>query len=47
MWAYAGECWPEMTWLETLEAQEDNNLSFEQANTLIDKYGEIRTVFSV
>jgi ABC-type sugar transport system substrate-binding protein len=40
MWAYAGECWPDMTWLETLEAQEDNNLSFEQANTLIDKYGE-------
>jgi ABC-type sugar transport system substrate-binding protein len=29
-----------MTWLETLEAQEDYNLSFEQANTLIDKYGD-------
>ncbi len=40
MWAYAGQCYPDMTWLETLEAQEDNNLSFEQANTLIDKYGE-------
>ncbi len=39
MWAYANECYPEMTWLETLEAQEDYNLSFEQANTLIDKYG--------
>lgn len=40
MWAYSNECYPEMEWLETLEAQEDNNLSFEQANTLIDKYGE-------
>ena len=40
MWAYTNQCYPEMTWLETLEAQEDNNLSFEQANTLIDKYGE-------
>jgi len=39
MWAYANQCYPEMTWLETLEAQEDYNLSFEQANTLIDKYG--------
>ncbi|MEW6579051.1 MAG: substrate-binding domain-containing protein [Chloroflexota bacterium] len=40
MWAYANQCYPEMTWLETLEAQEDYNLSFEQANTLIAKYGE-------
>ena len=40
MWAYAAECHPEMTWLETLEAQEDYNLSFEQSNTLIDKYGD-------
>ena len=40
MWAYANQCYPEMTWLETLEAQEDYNLSFEQANTLIDKYGD-------
>jgi ABC-type sugar transport system substrate-binding protein len=40
MWAYAKQCYPEMTWLETLEAQEDYNLSFEQANTLIDKYGD-------
>ncbi len=40
MWAYTNQCYPNMTWLETLEAQEDNNLSFEQANTLIDKYGE-------
>jgi len=40
MWAYAGECYPEMTWLETVEAQEDAVLSFNQANTLINKYGE-------
>jgi rhamnose transport system substrate-binding protein len=40
MWAYTNQCFPNMTWLETLEAQEDNNLSFEQANTLIDKYGD-------
>jgi rhamnose transport system substrate-binding protein len=29
-----------MTWVETLEAQEDAVLSFNQANTLINKYGE-------
>lgn len=40
MWAYASNCYPEMTWLETLEAQEDAQLSFSQANTLITKYGE-------
>lgn len=40
MWAYASKCYPEMTWLETLEAQEDSVLSFNQATTLINKYGE-------
>ena len=40
MWAYASNCYPEMTWLETLEAQEDAQLSFSQANTLLTKYGE-------
>jgi rhamnose transport system substrate-binding protein len=40
MWAYAGKCYPEMVWLETVEAQEDAVLSFNQANTLILKYGE-------
>lgn len=40
MWAYAGKCYPELTWLETVEAQEDNILSFNQATTLINKYGE-------
>jgi ABC-type sugar transport system substrate-binding protein len=40
MWAYTNQCYPDMTWLETLEAQEDSVLSFQQANTLIDKYGE-------
>lgn len=40
MWAYASECYPDMTWLETVEAQEDATLSFNQATTLINKYGE-------
>jgi rhamnose transport system substrate-binding protein len=40
MWAYAGKCYPALTWLETVEAQEDNVLSFNQATTLINKYGE-------
>ena len=40
MWAYTNQCFPEMTWLETLEAQEDNNLSFEATKTLIAKYGD-------
>ncbi len=42
MWAYASDCYPELTWLETVEAQEDAVLSFNQANTLLNKYdGEI------
>ena len=40
MWAYATECYPDLDWLETLEAQEDATLSFQQAQTLINKYGE-------
>ena len=40
MWAYAQQCHPKLKWLETVEAQEDNILSFNQANTLINKYGE-------
>lgn len=40
MEAYQQACYPEMTWLETVEAQEDNILSFNQATTLINKYGE-------
>jgi len=39
MQAYQEKCYPEMTWLETVEAQEDNQLSFNQATTLINKYG--------
>ena len=38
--AYAAQCYPELTWLETLEAQEDAPLSFSQAQTLLNKYGE-------
>jgi rhamnose transport system substrate-binding protein len=40
MWAYAQQCYPNLEWLETVEAQEDNILSFNQATTLINKYGD-------
>ena len=40
MQAYAAKCHPKLKWLETVEAQEDNNLSFNQATTLINKYGD-------
>ena len=40
MAAYAEKCHPKLKWLETVEAQEDNNLSFNQATTLINKYGD-------
>ena len=39
MSAYQQKCHPKMKWLETVEAQEDNILSFNQATTLINKYG--------
>ena len=40
MWAYAQKCHPTLKWLETVEAQEDNILSFNQATSLINKYGD-------
>jgi rhamnose transport system substrate-binding protein len=40
MQAYQEKCHPKMQWLETVEAQEDNILSFNQATTLINKYGD-------
>ena len=40
MAAYQAKCHPKMKWLETVEAQEDNTLSFNQATTLINKYGD-------
>ncbi len=40
MQAYQEKCHPDMAWLETVEAQEDNILSFNQATTLLNKYGE-------
>ena len=40
MAAYQAACHPKMKWLETVEAQEDNTLSFNQASTLINKYGD-------
>ena len=39
---------PKMKWLETVEAQEDNILSFNQATTLINKYGdELKGIFGM
>lgn len=40
MQAYQEACYPNMAWLETVEAQEDNILSFNQATTLINKHGD-------
>jgi ABC-type sugar transport system substrate-binding protein len=40
MWAYATKCYPNLKWLETVEAQEDAKLSFDQATTLLNKYGD-------
>jgi rhamnose transport system substrate-binding protein len=41
-------CHPNMKWLETVEAQEDNVLSFNQASTLINKYGdELKGLFGM
>lgn len=39
MQAYAANCYPELTWLETVESQEDQNLAFQQTQALINKYG--------
>jgi rhamnose transport system substrate-binding protein len=48
MQAYQAACHPKMKWLETVEAQEDNVLSFNQANTLINKYGdELKGLFGM
>jgi ABC-type sugar transport system substrate-binding protein len=48
MQAYQQACHPNMKWLETVEAQEDNVLSFNQANTLINKYGdELKGLFGM
>ena len=42
------KCHPKMKWLETVEAQEDNILSFNQATTLINKYGdELKGLFGM
>lgn len=48
MAAYAEKCHPDMKWLETVEAQEDNVLSFNQATTLINKHGdELKGLFGM
>lgn len=38
MSTYQAKCYPQMKWLETVEAQEDNMLSFTQTTTLLNKY---------
>lgn len=40
MGAYTQKCYPDLKWLETVEAQEDNALSYNQAVQLINKYGD-------
>jgi rhamnose transport system substrate-binding protein len=48
MEAYAKACYPNLTWLETLEAQEDGPLSVSQTQTLLNKYGtDINGVFGM
>src|SRR5262245_63909260 len=48
MGAYAAKCHAKMKWLETVEAQEDNVLSFNQATTLINKHGdELKGIFGM
>lgn len=48
MQAYQEKCYPSMRWLETVEAQEDSKLSFDQATTLINKYGdELKGLFGM
>ena len=48
MQAYQEACHPNMKWLETVEAQEDNILSFNQASTLINKHGdELKGIFGM
>jgi len=39
MQAYQQKCYPDMKWLETVESQEDQNLAFQQTQTLVNKYG--------
>lgn len=36
---YIAKCYPELTWLETVESQEDQQLAFQQTQALIQKYG--------
>jgi ABC-type sugar transport system substrate-binding protein len=48
MQAYIAKCYPGMTWLETVESQEDQNLAFQQTQALINKYGaELDGVFGM
>jgi len=48
MGAYQQKCHPNMKWLETVEAQEDNTLSFNQASTLLNKYGaDVKGLFGM
>ena len=39
MAAYAEKCHPKLVWFETVEAQEDNVVSFDQAEALMSRHG--------
>jgi rhamnose transport system substrate-binding protein len=48
MQAYIAHCYPTLTWLETVESQEDQQLAFQQTQALIQKYGaELDGVFGM
>jgi ABC-type sugar transport system substrate-binding protein len=48
MQAYAEACYPNLTWLETLESQGDVPSSFSATQALLEKYGDgIKGIFSM
>jgi len=40
MLAYADKCYPDLNWLETVPSEEDQQLAFQRAQELVNKYGE-------
>ena len=40
MLAYADKCYPDLNWLETVPSEEDQQLDFQRAQELVNKYGE-------
>lgn len=39
LWAYAGQCYPDMEWLETAETDNDPTIAYNQAAVLFSDYG--------